>query len=165
MGLLVSTIKKEAHKLHENNVRLISIGDLTTLPVTPREELLTLIQQTSTNDGLTLILALSYSSRWEIIKAVKGLGMDVKSGAIDPGEITSDVFDRYLETSGIPDPELLIRTSGEQRISNFLLYQLAYTELYFTEVLWPDFSKEDYYKALLDYQNRDRRFGLTGDQQ
>lgn len=165
MGLLVSTIKKEAHKLNENNVKLISIGDLNSLPETPRSELKGLIEQTKNNDGLTLILALSYSARWEILKAVQELGRDVKSGKMDPESINMDIFDKYLETAGIPDPELLIRTSGEHRISNFLLYQLAYTELYFTEVLWPDFTKEDYYTALLDYQNRNRRFGLTGEQQ
>ena len=164
MGLLVSTIKSESKKLLDNNVRLISIGDLEKLPPVPREELLNLIDQTSRNDGLVLNLALSYSSRWEINNAVRKIGADIKNGFLDPADINNSVFENYLETRGIPDPELLIRTSGEYRISNFLLYQIAYAELYFTEVLWPDFTREDYYKALLEYQNRERRFGLTSEQ-
>lgn len=164
MGLLVTTIKKEAKKLADNNVRLITIGDLDKLPPVPREELFNLIDQTKNNDGLVVNIALSYSSRWEINSAVKKICKDVKNGIVDPDDIDSHMFENYLDTKDIPDPELLIRTSGEYRISNFLLYQIAYTELYFTEVLWPDFTKEDYYKALLEYQNRERRFGLTSEQ-
>jgi len=164
MSLLVSTIKKESKRLDENNVRIISIGDLDKLPEVPHKELVNLIENTKDNDGLVLNLALSYSSRWEITSAARKIGQDVKSGILDPDEINSDSFEKYLSTSGIPDPELLIRTSGEYRISNFLLYQIAYSELYFTDVLWPDFTKEDYYMALYDYQNRQRRFGLTAEQ-
>jgi len=164
MSLLVSTIKKESKKLAKNNVRIISIGDLAKLPPVPHKELMNLIEQTKDNDGLVLNLALSYSSRWEIGEAARRIGVDVKSGILDPEEIDSKKFEEYLTTAGVPDPELLIRTSGEYRISNFLLYQIAYTELHFTDVLWPDFTKEDYYNALLCYQNRERRFGLTSEQ-
>jgi undecaprenyl diphosphate synthase len=164
MGLLVSTIKSESKKLSDNNVRLISIGDLEKLPPVPREELQNLIAQTKNNKGLVLNLALSYSSRWEINNAVKKIGNDIKNGLLEPDDITNKVFEDHLETRDMPDPELLIRTSGEYRVSNFLLYQIAYAELYFTEVLWPDFTKEDFYKALLEYQNRERRFGLTSEQ-
>lgn len=164
MSLLVSTIKKESKKLAKNNVRIISIGDLAKLPPVPHKELMNLIEQTKNNDGLVLNLALSYSSRWEIGEAARRIGVDVKSGILDPEEIDSKKFEEYLTTAGVPDPELLIRTSGEYRISNFLLYQIAYTELHFTDVLWPDFTKEDYYNALLCYQNRERRFGLTSEQ-
>jgi undecaprenyl diphosphate synthase len=164
MSLLVSTIKKETQKLARNNVRIISIGDLGKLPPVPHGELVNLIEQTKNNDGLVLNLALSYSSRWEIVSAVKRIGQDVKAGLLDPEDISSKRFEEYLSTAGIPDPELLIRTSGEFRISNFLLYQIAYSELYFTDVLWPDFCKEDFYQALYDFQNRERRFGLTKEQ-
>ncbi len=164
MGLLVSTIRKEAKKLHENQVRVVTIGDLELIPAKPRKELLNIIDQTKDNKGLVVILALSYSSRSEIANAVKRISEDVKSGKLNPDDINPSKFEQYLYTSNIPDPELLIRTSGEYRISNFLLYQIAYTELYFTDVLWPDFSKEDYYLALLDFQNRERRFGLTSKQ-
>lgn len=164
MGLLVTTIKKEAKKLDENNVRIISIGDLEKLPSIAHKELLKLIDQTKNNSGLVLNLALSYSSRYEIITAARKIGQDVKSGLLNPDDIDQEKFESYLDTAGMPDPELLIRTSGEYRISNFLLYQIAYSELYFSEVLWPDFSKEEYYKALFDFQNRERRFGLTSEQ-
>ena len=164
MSLLVSTIKKESKRLAKNNVRLISIGDLGKLPKVPREELANLIDNTKDNDGLVLNLALSYSSRWEICSAARKIGQDVKAGLLNPEDIDSDRFKEYLSTAGIPDPELLIRTSGEYRISNFLLYQIAYSELHFTDVLWPDFTKEDFYKALFDYQNRKRRFGLSSEQ-
>ena len=164
MGLLVTTIKKEAKKLHKNNVRIISIGDLEKLPSLAHKELLNLIDQTKNNSGLVLNLALSYSSRGEIISAARKLGQDVKAGLLDPNDIDPERFESYLDTAGMPDPELLIRTSGEYRISNFLLYQIAYSELYFSEVLWPDFCKEDFYEALIDFQNRERRFGLTSEQ-
>jgi len=164
MGLLVSTIKKETRKLMENNVRLLMIGDLSLLPVIPREELASLIDQTKNNTGLTVVLALSYSSRSEILKAARKIIEDSRNGKIRPEEMDDLRFQSYLETAGIPDPELLIRTSGEYRISNFLLYQIAYTELYFTPKFWPDFRKEDLYAALLDYQNRERRFGKTSEQ-
>lgn len=164
MGLLVSTIKKETRKLVENNVKLRTIGDLTKLPDTPRRELIRLTEETAGNTGLTVILALSYSSRTELIQAAKNIVTDACSGKIKPEDMSCTLFEQYLETAGIPDPELLIRTSGEFRISNFLLYQLAYTELYFTQKFWPDFRKEDFYAALLDYQNRERRFGKTSEQ-
>ncbi len=164
MGILVKTIKKEAKQLAKNNVRIISIGDLEKLPSSAHGELLNLIEQTRNNDGLVLNLALSYSSRWEITAASRKIGEDVKSGLLDPKDINSSRFEEYLNTAGVPDPELLIRTGGEYRVSNFLLYQIAYSELYFTDVLWPDFTKEDFYQALFEFQNRERRFGLTSEQ-
>lgn len=164
MGLLVSTIKKETRKLLENNIRLLTIGDLTKLPENTRSELVQLKEATSANTGLTVVLALSYSSRSEIIQAAREIIRDACAGKIIADEMDCATFERYLLTSGIPDPELLIRTSGEYRISNFLLYQLAYTELYFTSTLWPDFKADDFYEALLDYQNRERRFGKTSEQ-
>lgn len=164
MGLLVSTIKKETNRLIENNVKLISIGDLDKLPPVPHSELLRLIEQTKNNDGLIVNLALSYSARWEIVTAARRIGKDIAEGRIEPEDIKPELFEKYLTTFGMPDPELLIRTSGEARVSNFLLYQIAYSELYFTEKLWPDFTKEDYYQALFEFQNRERRFGLTSEQ-
>jgi undecaprenyl diphosphate synthase len=164
MGLLVTTIKKEAKKLHENDVKVLSIGDLDKLPPVSRRELLNIIDQTKNNKGLVVNLALSYSSRAEITSAVRKISEDVKAGLLESADIDNAKFEQYLFTAGIPDPELVIRTSGEYRISNFLLYQIAYAELYFTDVLWPDFSKEDYYTALLDFQNRERRYGLTSEQ-
>lgn len=164
MGLLVSTIKKETKKLLDNNIRLITVGDLTKLPNNTRMELVQLIDATAKNSGLTVVLALSYSSRHEIILAARQIISDAREGKISPADMNSDTFEKYLQTTGIPDPDLLIRTSGEYRLSNFLLYQLAYTELYFTSKLWPDFRAEDFYEALLDYQNRERRFGKTSEQ-
>jgi undecaprenyl diphosphate synthase len=164
MGLLVSTIKKETKKLLDNNIRLLTIGDLTKLPQNTHDELVQLIKATAGNTGLTVVLALSYSSRHEIILAAREIIRDARDGKINPDDMNYDTFEHYLQTSGIPDPEFLIRTSGEFRISNFLLYQLAYTELYFTSKLWPDFRAEDYFEALLDYQNRERRFGKTSEQ-
>jgi undecaprenyl diphosphate synthase len=164
MELLVKTINSELKTLMENNVRLNAIGDLSMLPPKVLSNLRDTIEKTSKNDRLTLTLALSYSSRWEIVQAVKNIALDVEQGKLKPGQVNQQLFETYLTTNNIPDPELLIRTSGEYRISNFLLYQLAYTELYFTDVLWPDFNREHYYEALLDYQQRERRFGLTGDQ-
>jgi len=159
MELLVNTLKKEINSLHENKVRLKTIGDVGHLPTVCQDNLKEAIEATSNNQGLTLILALSYSGRWEIVEAAKALAKDVKSGKISSEKISEDLFSDYLKTAGIPDPELLIRTSGEMRISNFLLWQIAYTELYITKKLWPDFRKEDLYEAICAYQMRDRRFG------
>ncbi len=164
MQLLVSTIAKETKTLSKNNIRLIAIGDLQNLPNNCNSELQKAMEKTAGNTGMTLILALSYSARWEITNAVNALLNDVKSGKIENKELSQADFSQYLCTKGIPDPELLIRTSGEQRISNFLLWQLAYSELYFTETLWPDFRKKDLIEALVNYQSRERRFGKTSEQ-
>jgi undecaprenyl diphosphate synthase len=159
MQLLVSTIKGELKTLNKNKVKLTSIGDIGKLPLGCQKELKEAIQSTKNNDGLTLILALNYSGRWEILEAVKAIAEDVKQEKLDVASISSDIFSSYLNTKDIPDPELMIRTSGEMRISNFLLWQLAYTELFITPVLWPDFRKSHLYEALVAYQNRERRFG------
>lgn len=164
MNLLVRTIKKEVPTLQENNVKLNAIGNLQDLPAKGRANLKQAIEETSSNTGLTLTLALSYSGRWDILNAVKTLVNDVTEGKVEKQEIDEALFGNYLDTRGIPDPELLIRTSGEMRISNFLLWQLAYTELYITPVLWPDFRKEHLYQGLSAYQNRERRFGMTSEQ-
>jgi undecaprenyl diphosphate synthase len=163
MELLVSTIKNETATLSKNNIRLTAIGDLPKLPKSCQSELAESIEFTRNNTGLNLILAISYSGRWEIIEAVKRLLKDVKNGSIDAVDINSDLFSDYLCTKGIPDPELLIRTSGEMRISNFLLWQIAYTELYITDVLWPDFRKVHLLEAIESYQKRERRFGKITD--
>jgi undecaprenyl diphosphate synthase len=164
MELLVNTLKQEIKTLTENQVKLKLIGDVSHLPSECQNNLAWAIDQTKNNSGLTLILALSYSGRWEIIKAVKDLAIDVKEGRLEPGSINEKVLENYLQTSGIPDPELLIRTSGELRISNFLLWQIAYTELFITPTLWPDFRKENLYEAIWAYQQRERRFGKTSEQ-
>jgi len=164
MTLLVDTIRKEVPTLNKNNIRLHVIGDLGMLPTFAQDELQEALEMTSHNTGLNLIMALSYSSRWELVNAVKNIGLDVKAGKIDPDTINQDTLQQYLTTSQFPDPELMIRTSGEYRISNFLLYQLAYAELYFTNTRWPDFRKENLYEAILDFQARERRFGKTGQQ-
>ncbi len=164
MTLLVFTISSETKTLMKNNVRLAIIGNQESLPSAVRKKLNDCVAQTAGNTGLTLVLALSYSSRWEIVNAVKQIAAQVKDGTIDANTIDDSLFASYLTTGTIPDPELLIRTSGEYRISNFLLWQIAYSELYFCDTLWPDFKKEDFYKALVDYQGRERRFGLTSDQ-
>lgn len=164
MELLVSTIHREVKTLNKNNIRLWAIGNLKSLPKNCYNELMDAIQQTSKNNGLTLILALSYSSKWEIIDAVKQISEKVKKNALSIEKINDELFSSFLCTKGIPDPELLIRTSGEQRISNFLLWQIAYSELYFTSKRWPDFRKKDFFDALLEYQNRERRFGKTSEQ-
>lgn len=164
MELLVQTIREEVATLNKNNIRLHVIGNIEMLPANASKELEEACNDTKSNKGLNLIMALSYSSRWEIINAVKNIGAEIKQGKLEPEEITDDIFKRYLCTAPFPDPELIIRTSGEYRISNFLLYQAAYSEFYFTETLWPDFRKENLYKALLDYQNRERRFGKTSEQ-
>lgn len=164
MELLVDTIKKEVATLNKNNIRLHVIGDVGMLPPYARNELNEAIDQTSKNTGLNLVMALSYSSRWEIAEAIKNIAADVREGNLDPKQIDQQTLPNYLCTKNFPDPELMIRTSGEYRISNFLLYQFAYTELYFTSVLWPDFRKEELYKAILDFQKRERRFGKTSEQ-
>jgi len=164
MSLLVDTIRKEVPTLNKNKIRLNVIGDIKMLPPNAQKELQEALDETHKNTGLNLIMALSYSSRWEIIEAVKNIAQQAKEGKIEPGQITADLFQQYLTTKNFPDPELMIRTSGEYRISNFLLYQLAYTELYFTPTLWPDFRKENLYEAIINYQVRERRFGKTGEQ-
>jgi undecaprenyl diphosphate synthase len=164
MELLVSTIRKEVESLDKNNIRLHVIGDMNMLPEYAQKELQEALDITKDNTGLNLIMALSYSGRWELLNAVKNIADKVRKGELTVEEISQDTLQQYLCTSGFPDPELMIRTSGEFRISNFLLYQLAYAELYFTEVRWPDFRKENLYEAILDYQGRERRFGKTGEQ-
>jgi len=164
MELLVDTIRKEVPTLNKNNIRLHVIGDIGMLPKNAQKELSEALNETKKNTGLNLVMALSYSSRWELVNAVKQIATDVKKGKLSPDSINHDTFEQYLTTSGIPDPELMIRTSGEFRISNFLLYQLAYAELYFTNTLWPDFRKENLYEAIIDFQQRERRFGKTGEQ-
>lgn len=164
MTLLLTTINKEVKTLMKNNIRLDAIGDLDSLPSKIRKQLNKAMEITSDNTRMTLVLALSYSSRWEIVKAVKQIAGDVASGKLDAGKINNDIFSDFLETKKMPDPELLIRTSGEFRISNFLLWQIAYSELYFTDKLWPDFRKQDLYEAILDFQSRERRFGKTSEQ-
>jgi undecaprenyl diphosphate synthase len=164
MELLVETIRKEVPVLNKNNIRLHVIGDMDMLPQNARLELSEAITETSTNTGLNLVMALSYSSRWEIINAVQNIAVDITKGKIKPEEISDESFQKYLTTGDFPDPELMIRTSGEHRISNFLLYQLAYAELYFTDTRWPDFRKDNLYEAIIDFQNRERRFGKTSEQ-
>lgn len=164
MELLVNSIRNETSTLIKNNIKLRAIGDIVSLPETCQIELKEAIDITDKNTGLTLILALSYSGRWEILEAVKKMLKDVKNGNLSENQINSLIFSSYLSTNGIPDPELLIRTSGEMRISNFLLWQIAYTELYITDVLWPDFRKEHLHKALIAYQQRERRFGKISEQ-
>lgn len=164
MELLVSTIRNEVESLHKNNIRLHVIGDMNMLPDYAKNELKEALDYTKNNTGLNLVMALSYSGRWELLNAVKSIAFEVKKGNLNVEEIDQDVLQRHLTTSKFPDPELMIRTSGEYRISNFLLYQLAYAELYFTHVRWPDFRKENLYEAIMDYQGRERRFGKTGEQ-
>jgi len=164
MELLVNTIRNEVESLHKNNIKLHVIGDMNMLPDYARKELNEALEYTKKNTGLNLIMALSYSGRWELLNAVKNIAHEVKQGNLNIEEIDQDTLQHYLCTSNFPDPELMIRTSGEFRISNFLLYQLAYAELYFTNVRWPDFRKENLYEAILDYQNRERRFGKTSEQ-
>lgn len=164
MELLVHAIENESKELMKNNVRLTSIGDLTKMPVKVKEKLNDCIDFLKENTGLNLILALSYSSKWEIASAVKKLVQDAIDGKVKPDMIDDKLFENYLNTVNVPDPELLIRTSGEYRISNFLLWQIAYSELFFTEKLWPDFRKEDLFESIFDFQNRERRFGMTSEQ-
>jgi undecaprenyl diphosphate synthase len=164
MELLVSTLKQEIKTLMDNQVKLKTIGDISHLPRECQDNLLWAIDKTKENTGLNLIMALSYSGRWEITKAVKALAKDIENGKITSDQINERALENYLQTSGIPDPELLIRTSGEMRISNFLLWQIAYTELFITPTLWPDFRKEHLYEAIWSYQQRERRFGKTSEQ-
>jgi undecaprenyl diphosphate synthase len=164
MELLVNTIRKEVDELKKNNVRMHVIGNFKSLPEVCQRELNEAIDLTAENTGLNLILALSYSSRWEITEAAKKMAEDINEGKLKPEAVTDELFSTYLNTSAFPDPELMIRTSGEHRISNFLLYQLAYAELYFTNVHWPEFRKQHLYEALHNYQQRERRFGKTSEQ-
>ena len=164
MKLLVKTIDQETPTLNKNKISLSAIGNLKSLPEESYNRLMKAIDDTSGNDRMTLNLALSYSARWEITEAMKQISKEVKEGKTDPENIDQDLICKHLSTRNMPDPELLIRTSGEYRISNYLLWQIAYTELYFTKVLWPDFRKEDLYKAIVDYQCRERRFGKISEQ-
>ena len=164
MELLVKTIRNEVETLRKNNIRLHVIGDMKMLPDYAQRELHEALEITRASTGLNLIMALSYSGRWELLNAVKNIAYEVKKGALAVEEIDQSTLQKYLCTSEFPDPELMIRTSGEYRISNFLLYQLAYAELYFTNVRWPEFRKNNLYEAILDYQGRERRFGKTSDQ-
>lgn len=160
MDLLIKAVREETKTLMDNNVKLMTIGDIERIPERSRSKLQECIHETSGNTAMTLILALSYSSRWEIAQALKKIATD----NLSPNQINEDTLRQYLNTKDYPDPDLLIRTGGELRISNFLLWQIAYTELYFSDMLWPDFRHEDFYDAIVDYQNRQRRFGKTGDQ-
>jgi undecaprenyl diphosphate synthase len=164
MDIMVQSLSKETDTLTKNNIRLRAIGDVDRLAKDVRNRLNETINLTSVNTGLNLVVAISYSSRWEITEAARKISIDVKNGILSPEKITEDDFEKYLTTYGIPNPELMIRTSGELRVSNFLLWQLAYTELYFTDILWPDFGKDDFYNAIIDFQNRERRFGKTSEQ-
>jgi undecaprenyl diphosphate synthase len=164
MGIMVQSLNNETETLLKNNIRLRAIGDIDRLADEVKERLNETINLTSVGTGLTLVVALSYSSRWEITEAARRLSAEVKKGTINPDSVSEDDFEKYLTTNGIPDPELMIRTSGELRISNFLLWQLAYAELYFTDVLWPDFGEKDFYDAIIAFQKRERRFGKTSEQ-
>jgi len=164
MGLLVETIEKEVATLNKNKIRLQTIGDLSRLPKKSQAALQKAIDDTSANDRMTLVLALNYSARWEMVEAAKKLAAAAKSGEMLPEDIDESAFADALSTKGIPDPELLIRTSGEARISNFLLWQISYAELCFLQVRWPDFRKENLHQAIYDYQQRERRFGKTSEQ-
>ena len=159
MELLVDTIETETPTLNKNNVRLLAIGDIKRLPGKATEKLERCLAQTANNSGLSLVLALSYSSRWEIKNALLNICKEIESGTLKPVDISDELISNHLTTKNIPDPDLLIRTSGEVRISNFLLWQIAYTELYFTKTHWPDFRKENFYEAICEFQQRERRFG------
>ncbi|MBP7821276.1 MAG: isoprenyl transferase [Saprospiraceae bacterium] len=164
MALLVETINQEVSTLNKNNIRLQAIGDLSKLPERSQIALQEAIDNTKQNTRMTLVLALNYSARWEIMKAVKEIATQVKNDIIDVSDINETSFEKALSTKGMPDPELLIRTSGETRLSNFLLWQIAYAELYFMPIFWPDFRKEHLCQAILDFQRRERRFGMTSEQ-
>jgi len=164
MHLLIETVRKELSTLNDNDIRLQAIGDISKLPRKTLEALKEGIHNTRQNKRMTLVLALNYSSRWEVTEACRKMADDAAKGVLDTTAIDEDIVSGYLATSGMPDPELMIRTSGEKRISNFLLWQLAYAELYFTKVFWPDFRKKHLYEALIDYQSRERRFGKISEQ-
>jgi len=164
MELMITAIQNESDDLMTNNVRLKIIGDIDRLPKATVEHLVQVVKRTNDNTGLYLTLALSYSSRWEITEAVKKISQKVKNGSMSIDRINEETISEHLETCNTPDPDLLIRTGGEQRISNYLLWQLAYAELYFTDTFWPDFREEELYAAIVDYQQRERRFGKTGEQ-
>lgn len=164
MDLLVRTIAGEVEELSANGVRLMAIGDLEGLPEGCREELKKAIEKTASNTAISLVLALNYSARWELVNATRKIAEKIQKGELTPDQINDSIITNSLTTNNIPDPELLIRTSGEHRISNFLLWQIAYTEFYFTDTLWPDFNREDLYKAVVDYQSRERRFGMVSEQ-
>ncbi len=164
MRIMVQSLNKETDTMIKNNIRMTAIGDFNRLAKDVRNRLYDTINLTAGSTGLNLIIALSYSSRWEITEAVKKIALEIETKKLKPEDINNGLLEKHLNTSGIPDPDLLIRTSGELRISNFLLWQLAYTELYFTGKLWPDFGKDDLYDAIIDFQKRERRFGKTGEQ-
>lgn len=164
MDLLVKTIAGEVDELDASNVRIHTIGDMDGLPNSCRDEMAAACERTKNNTGVNLVLALNYSAKWEILKGVKKIASEFANGEITLDEITSEKIDQVLSTCGIPDPELIIRTSGEHRLSNFLLWQAAYSEFHFTEVLWPDFKQDDFFRAILDYQSRERRFGKVSAQ-
>jgi len=164
MGLLVQAIVAETDNLHKNKVSLRAIGDIESLPIEVQQNLAGAIAKTAGNTGLKLVLALSYSGRWEIVEVAKKLADELKNDKINKSSINEELIGKYLPTFGLPDPELLIRTGGEFRVSNFLLWQIAYTELYFTQKLWPDYRKEDLFEAVNDFQKRERRFGKTSEQ-
>jgi undecaprenyl diphosphate synthase len=164
MDLLVSAIKDEVPTLQKNKIKLNAIGDIESLPLSCQKNLSESIEKTKGNNHMTLTLALSYSGRWEITKAMKSIAADLESGKVKSSDIDEKLISSYLNTKDLPDPELMIRTSGELRISNFLLWQLAYTELYITDVLWPDFRKNHLFEAIIDFQKRERRFGKTSEQ-
>ncbi|MDL2322950.1 isoprenyl transferase [Bacteroidales bacterium OttesenSCG-928-A17] len=164
MNLMITAIEQETPDLMKNNVRLLTIGDMNRIPDRTRKKLESCLNETAQNTGLSLVLALSYSSRWELTEAMKTISEEVKAGNLNPEEISENTIKNFLNTKNIPDPDLLIRTGGEERISNFLLWQLAYAELYFTDTYWPEFREENLFEAILDYQVRERRFGKTSDQ-
>ncbi len=164
MELLVDTMRREAPTLIKNNIRLSFIGNFNDLPEKCQKQLRETMNQTQGNTRMNLVLALSYSAKWDLVQAIQNIAADTQSGKVKLNEINDQLVDKYLSTNGMPHPELMIRTSGEKRISNFLLWEIAYSELYFSEKLWPDFEKEDLYQAILDFQNRERRFGKTSEQ-
>ncbi len=164
MALMSQTILKETETLNKNSIRFKVIGDFKSLPETNQAQLVKVIESTSRNTRMTLTLALSYSGRWDLTQAARHMAKDAAEGKLNPDEINDTTLSNYLSTAGMPDPELMIRTSGEERISNFLLWELAYAELYFTPKYWPDFRKADLYEAILNYQHRERRFGKTSEQ-
>ena len=164
MGIMMQSLNDETETLLKNNIKLTAIGDLDRLDAEVRNKLSETIEMTSVSTGLRLVVALSYSSRWEILRAARKIASEVKDGVLDVNSIDDALFGKYLCTADLPDPDLVIRTSGEKRISNFLLWQSAYAEFYFTDILWPDFGKDDFYNALIDFQKRERRFGKTSEQ-